>query len=279
MNLSEVGLAFLGICFWTLVIIYVVRERLRESREAKELAAQREAQERLLRHLQTPKSAGSRKLFKVTGLTSLGLALGCVAIGLSTGESLAGRIQTTLILLGVVFGVIVLPILWLCSGRPWLRNLRRPAPVTDAQLGKLRFSFGFEVCMWRGFIALAPGTEVPLAIVGNVDGPAPEALSIARELPSRLASSRADIEKRLFEHYEPYAEALASGELKHQGEPLPSIKSPEDIWPLISWVNVSILPIDGELAIELHVTIPWDEEHTLGLFFSQGTLCALCGSV
>jgi hypothetical protein len=169
--------------------------------------------------------------------------------------------------------------MWLCSRRPWLRNLRRPAPVSDAHFGNLQFSFGFEQCLWRGSIALLPGRKVPLAIVGSADGPAPEALSLAKELAARLPSWQADIEKALFEHYEPYAEALASRELKHRGGGLPTFARPSDVWPLISWVEASIIPVDGELATELQVSVPWDEEHTLGLFFSRGKFIALCGSV
>ena len=269
----------LVICFWVLVITWYVRLKVRERREAKEHAAERKAQERLLRHLQTPTTASWRKRFTIVGLAFLGLALVCVAIGVRSGSSLWETIQTTVFILATVFILIVLPIMWLCSRRPWLHNLRRPAPVSDAHFGKLRFSFGFEQCMWRGSIALLPGTKVPLAIVGSADGPAPEALSMAKELAARLPSWQADIEKALFEHYEPYAEALASGELKHRGDPLPTITSPSDVWRLISWVEASIIPVDGELATELQATVPWDEEHTLGLLFSRGKFCALCGSV
>jgi hypothetical protein len=275
---SKLGLA-LVICFWGLVITYVVRERVRERREAKEHAAERSAQERLVRRLQNPTTATWRKRYTVLGLSFLGLALVFVAIGILSGSSLVGTVQATAIILGIVFVLIVLPIVWLCSRRPWIHNLRRPAPISDAQLGKLRFSFGFETCMWRGSIALSPSTKIPLAIVGNADGPAAEALSMAKELAGQLPSWKGEIETALFEHYEPYAEALASGELKHRGGPLPTIASPKDIWPLISWVGASILPVGGELATELHVTVPWDEEHTLGLLFSRGKLSALCGSV
>jgi hypothetical protein len=269
----------LVICFWVLVITWYVRLKLRERREAKEHAPERKAQERLLRHLQNPTTTSWRNRFTVVGLSFLGLALVCVAIGVRSGSSLVGTVQTTCHLLVIVFVLIVLPLVWLCSRRPWLHNLRRPAPISDAQLGKLRFSFGFETCMWRGSIALSPGTKVPVAIVGNAEGPAPEALSMAKELAARLPSWQGDIEKVLFEHYEPYAEALASGELKHRGDPLPAITRPSDVWPLISWVEASIIPVDGELATELHATVPWDGEHTLGLLFSRGRFCALCGSV
>jgi hypothetical protein len=275
---SKVGLAFV-ICFWGLVITFIVRERVRERRAARDYAAERKAQEHLLRRLQNPSMASWRKRFTVVALSFLGLALGFVAIGVLSGSSLVATIQTTVIILGIVFVLIVLPILWLCSRRPWIHNLRRPAPLSDAQLGKLRFSFGFETCVWRGSIALSPGTKIPVAIVGNADGPDAEALSMGKELVGQLPAWQEDIEKALFEHYEPYAEALASGELKHRGDPLPTITSPSDIWPLISWVEASILPVGGELATQLHVTVPWDEEHTLGLLFSQGKLSAFCGSV
>lgn len=102
---------------------------------------------------------------------------------------------------------------------------------------------------------------------------------MAKDLAARLPSWQADIEKALFEHYEPYAEALASGELKHRGDPLPAISRPSDVWPLISWVDALIIPIGGKLATELDVTVPWDQEHTLGLFFERGEFLGLCGSV
>jgi hypothetical protein len=269
----------LVICFWVLVIAWYVRLKVRERREAKEHAAERKAQERLLRHLQNPTTASWRKRFTIVGLSFLGLALVCVAIGVRSGSSLVEAIQTAVFILITVFVLIILPLMWLSHRRPWLHNLRRPVPISDAQLGKLRFSFGFETCVWRGSIALSPGTKVPVAIVGNAEGPAPEALSMAKELAARLPSWQGDIEKALFEHYEPYAEALASGELKHRGDPLPTITRPSDVWPQISWVDASIIPVGGELATELDVTVPWDEEHTLGLLFSRGKFCALCGSV
>jgi len=269
----------LVICFWVFVITWYVRWQVQERRDVKEHVAERKAQERLLQQIQAPPKSSRRKRFTIVGLAFLGLALVCIALCILSEASLVGTIQTTVFILATVFILIVLPVMWLSSRRPWLRNLRRPAPVSDAHFGKLRFSFGYEYCLWRGSIALLAGTKVPLAIVGSVDGPAPEALSMAKELAERLPSWRTDIEKALFEHYEPYAEALSSGELKHRGDPFPTITSPSEIWSLISWIDASIIPVGGELATELKATVPWDENHTLGLLFSQGKFCSLSGSV
>ncbi len=202
---------------------------MRERRDAKEHAAESKAQEQLLRNLLRPSASARRRPFTLARLLFLGLALVCVTIGVRSGASLIDTIQTTVFILVTVFVLIVLALRWLCRRRPWLHNLCRPVPVSDAQLGKLRFSFGFEMSMWRGSITLFSGTEVPLAIVGSAEGPAPEALSMARDLAARLPSWQADIERALFEHYEPYAEALASGELKHRGDPLPTIMRPSDV--------------------------------------------------
>jgi hypothetical protein len=279
MTTSKLGLALVGICFWGLVIGVLVRERVRTRRDAKEKAAEIKAQAQLLRRLQNPRLPVRRKVFTVVGLMFLGLALVCVMIGVRSGASLDGIMQVTALILAIVFVLMVLPLMWLCSRRPWLHNLRRPSSITDAQLGKLRFSFGFETCRWRGSIGLLPGTKVRLSIVGSADGPDPEALSMAKELAAQLRSWQTEIEQALFDHYEPYGEALASGELKRRGDPLPSITKPSDVWPLISWVDASIIPVRGELAIELNVFVPWDEEHTLGLLFMRGKLVDLCGSV
>jgi Domain of unknown function (DUF6985) len=209
------------------------------------------------------------------------LALVCFGIGFLTGSSFTETIESTIFVLIAVFILIFLPVAWLCSRRPWLHNLRlhRPPPFSDPQLGQLRFSFGFTTCLWRGSIALLPGTSLPLTVAGTANGPAPEALAMARDLVTRFPSWRPSIEKALFEHYEPYAEALASGELKHLGEPLPVISEPSNVWPLISWVYASVAPLGGSLVIELGVTVPWDEEHTLGLRFEAGRFLELCGSV
>jgi len=204
----------------------------------------------------------------------------CCGIGFWTGSSIKETIESTIFILVVVGILLVLPAGWLCSRRPWLRNLRlrRPPPLSDPQLGQLRFSFGFATCLWRGSIALLPGTSLPLAVAGTADGPDPVALAMAKGLAAKVPSWQPSIEEALFGHYEPYAEAVTSGELK-LSEPLPVISRPSDIWHIISWVYVAVIPLSGRLVIEIGLTVPWDEEHTLGLRFEAGKFIELNGSV
>ncbi len=219
--------------------------------------------------------------FKILGPLFAVLVLVCCGIGLWTGCGALETIESTIFVLIAVFILIVLPVSWLCSRRPWLHNLRlhRPPPFSDPQLGQLCFSFGFDTCLWRGSIALLPDTSIPLAVAGNADGPDSTALALAKDLVLQLPSWRATIEKELFGHYEPYAEAIASGELKHEGDPLPAISGASDVWALISWVYAAVIPLGGDLVTELGLTVPWDEEHTLGLRFEAGKLVELNGSV
>jgi len=95
----------------------------------------------------------------------------------------------------------------------------------------------------------------------------------------QFASWRPAIEKALFEHYGPYAEALAAGELQPPSEAFPSIAAPNQVWPHVSLVFISVTPLDGVLTTELGYTTAWDEEHTLGARFHSGTFIELCGSV
>ena len=219
--------------------------------------------------------------FKILGPLFAALALICFGIGLWTGCGTVETIESTMFVLIVVFILVVLPVTWICSRRPWLHNLRlhRPPPFSDPQLGQLRFSFGFDTCLWRGSIALLPGTSIPLAVAGDAGRPDSTALALAKDLVLQLPLWRASIEKELFGHYEPYAEALASGELKHHGDPLPAISNASDVWPLISWVYAAVIPLGSDLMTELGLTVPWDEEHTLGLRFEAGKLVELNGSV
>ena len=208
------------------------------------------------------------------------LVLACSGIGFWSGSSFTEIIESTIFVLVAVFILIVLPTAWLCSHRPWLRQLRlrRPPPFCDPQLGQLRFTFGFTSCLWRGSIALSPGVSLPLAIAGSAERPDPVALAMAKGLATKFSSWQPGIEEALFGHYAPYAEAVASGELK-VSEPLPAISRPSDVWHLISWVYVAVIPISGSLIIEVGLTVPWDEEHTLGLRFEAGKLVELNGSV
>jgi hypothetical protein len=146
---------------------------------------------------------------------------------------------------------------------------------SDPRLGMLERSRG----LWRGSVAFYPGVIVSLALAGTRTEPDQAALRAASDLIARFPSLRTFVEKALFEHYEPYAQALATGELKVTGEPLPKLAGPSEVWPHVSPVFVSVTPLSGVLTTELGIAVAWDEEHTLGARFQAGKLVELCGSV
>jgi hypothetical protein len=148
-------------------------------------------------------------------------------------------------------------------------------PFRDPQLGELVRSRGH----WRGQLALKPGTTVSLVLSGTRSEPNPQALAMARELQTQFTSWRPSIEQALFEHYEPYAEALAAGEVPPESEAFLNITAANQVWAHVSLVFVSVTPLDGTLTTEFGLTTGWDEEHTLGARFQSGKLLELCGSV
>jgi hypothetical protein len=146
--------------------------------------------------------------------------------------------------------------------------------ILDPQLGELARSRGY----WRGFFAIGPYIKVPLAVIGNRSAPDPTAIAAARELATLFPIWSVDIARALFDHYSPFAEAVASGEIAYGGGSFPKLASPSGVWPLVSLSFASVAPISGLLTIELGVTAEWDEEHILGARFQDGKLIELCGS-
>ncbi|MEO6747749.1 MAG: hypothetical protein ABIS28_06290 [Caldimonas sp.] len=150
----------------------------------------------------------------------------------------------------------------------------KATPHTDPSLGVLVRSRGH----WRGTLALRHGQPVPLAIAGSRIAPDPDALALARAVPAALPAWRPAIEAAVWAHIEPYLEAIAAGD-----EPAPAGVAPatrtDALWPLITFTHLAAIPLDGRLAVELGLAIPWDEEHTLGARFHEGRLIELCGSV
>jgi hypothetical protein len=118
-----------------------------------------------------------------------------------------------------------------------------------------------------------------LAIHGPRSSPDPQALEIARTVPSRYPEWRQQIAAAMFEHYAPYAEAVAEGELEPPREGLPRIIEPEEVWPHTSIEFVAVILLDGELGVEIGYRVAWDEEHTLGARLRNGQLIELNGSV
>ena len=153
-------------------------------------------------------------------------------------------------------------------------GLFQSAPFADPQLGEFRRSRG----LWRGSVLLGEAT-VPLVLSGSRAAPDPEALKIARSIQAGFPSWCPSIERALFEHYEPYAEAVAAGETGAPASGLPSINDPAAVWPYTHAEYVQVTPLDGVLTVEIGYRVAWDEEHTLGARLRDGRLLELCGSV
>ena len=131
---------------------------------------------------------------------------------------------------------------------------------------------------WRGRISLGSEHDVPLLLAGSRPAPDQAGLGLARELGPRYATLLPAIERALFEHYEPYAEAVELGEAAALGE-VPRLRSPEDVWGHISVVRVLIEPLGGVDTVEIAYRTDWDTEHTLGARFQGWALVELNGSV
>ena len=147
------------------------------------------------------------------------------------------------------------------------------AAVSDPVLGELRFQRG----RWRGLVRLE-GTDLPLAISGSRKAPDESSLMAARSFSSALAALRPQIETALFEHYQPYAEAVTSGDFPPHAEGICEVDVPGDVWRHVVNKFVSIEPMSGALVTELGMAVAWDEEHILGARFDQGKFIELCGS-
>jgi len=153
-------------------------------------------------------------------------------------------------------------------------GLFKSATFADPQLGELRRAGG----LWRGTILLGE-EKVPLVLSGSRTEPNPAALTIARSIPSRFPAWRPEIARSLFEHYSPYAEAVAKGEVEPPDSSLPTIDGPDGVWRHTAVEFVQVTPLSGQLTVEIGYRVAWDEEHTLGARLRDGQLIELCGSV
>src|SRR5574343_1524535 len=143
----------------------------------------------------------------------------------------------------------------------------------DSQLGEFVRSRGH----WRGKLELG-GSTVLFVLAGGRSEPDAQALQLARTVSPHFPAWRPIIAEALFEHYQPYAEALAAGEAPEPSTTLPRIGVPSEVWPHAVLVFVSVAPIDRALVVEFGFTTAWDEEHTLGARFTGGKLLELNGS-
>ena len=132
--------------------------------------------------------------------------------------------------------------------------------------------------MWRAEIALGD-IRAPLALPGSRAAPDPQALAIARSIPTDYPDWRAGIAASLFEHYAPYAEAVATGAPEAHAENPPRISQPDKVWQHAAVEFVAVITLDGEPGVEIGYRVAWDEEHTLGARLRDGRLLELNGSV
>lgn len=131
---------------------------------------------------------------------------------------------------------------------------------------------------WRGTLSLPGGTVVPLIVGGTRKGPIHEALKQAVNLDRDLQSVEPQLTQALFEHYEPYAEAVREGNSKVELNPLPRVNNGAEALGFAEIEAVVMVELDGTLATEVCYRVPWDEEHTLGARFCGPHWVELCGS-
>ena len=125
---------------------------------------------------------------------------------------------------------------------------------------------------------LDPCGEIPLAVAGTKVAPDANALAEAYRLPLSFPEWTQTIGQALFEHFEPYAEALETGEYPDPSESVRNIKSANDALSCAKLQFITIGPIGGQMMTELGYDTEWGEEHTLGIRYQGGKFFELCGS-
>jgi hypothetical protein len=154
-----------------------------------------------------------------------------------------------------------------------LFDILKSEPYQDPVLGTLKRERG----RWQGTLTLPGVGAVPLLLSGGKARPDEASLLLARELPAKYISLRDDIQRHLFEHYEPYQEAVGAGEL--DAPSFPTIQAPTDVWPHTKVQRVLVEPLEKVPTVEVAYRVAWDEEHTLGAWIRDWRVFELCGSV
>ena len=148
-------------------------------------------------------------------------------------------------------------------------------PFTDTRLGTFTRTGG----VWVTRAELPALGQVELQLAGDRAAPSRESLAFAHEVSAQYAALRGEIGRALYEHLEPYADAIRAGEMTADGFDPSRLRGPEDIWPHVDATVVCIDPARTEFPIEVQLRVAWDEEHTLGARIRDGTLVEVCGSV
>ena len=141
-----------------------------------------------------------------------------------------------------------------------MKDFLKPPSYSDPALGTLVRRRGY----WQGEIDLQqPPGPVPLLLSGSRTAPDESGSKLARELVRRYPDLRPDIERSLFEHYEPYAEAAESDNDGPLAD-IPRLSAPDQVWKHVSLVRVLIEPIERLDTVEIAFKTGWDIEHTVG---------------
>lgn len=149
-------------------------------------------------------------------------------------------------------------------------GLFKSDPYTDPELGTFTRASG----KWRGSITLPGIGPTPVALSGGRKRPDAGSLNLARLLPAQYGSLLPDIQRGLFEHYEPYRQAHETGDYR-AGEPFPRLNNDASLWQRVRLVGVTIDADEIEVAYETD----WDEEHTVGARIRDGQLVEMNGSI
>jgi hypothetical protein len=154
-----------------------------------------------------------------------------------------------------------------------LFDLFKSPPYQDPVLGPLIRGGG----RWKGSLTLPGVGVVPLLLSGTRARPDEGSLLLARSVPEKYAGMREEIQKHLFDHYEPYKEAVEADEL--DASSFPTLQAPAEVWPHTEVERVLIEPLDGVLTVEIAYRVAWDEEHTPGAWIRDWRVFEFCGSV
>src|SRR5262249_49081793 len=125
---------------------------------------------------------------------------------------------------------------------------------------------------WQGRIRLGSDGEVPLLLAGNRAAPDSANVELARGLVRKYIALRPLIQRALFEHYEPYAAAVASGATTDELAQIPKLAGPDQVWNHVSPVRVLVEPLSQIDTVEIAYRTDWDIEHTLGARFQNWVL-------
>lgn len=156
-----------------------------------------------------------------------------------------------------------------------LFDFLKSEPYHHPQLGTLSRSQGY----WRGTLMVPSHGAVELILTGNRSQPDSSALELATQFVDRYPSLVSAIESALFEHHEPYLQAVRAGEYPDAPDQFPNITDAQSVWSYVKMEYILIDRVSGVLTVEIAFTTQWDIEHTLGVDFSNWKFDRLCGSV